>query len=221
MKKIILLTAVLIGCMTIGLRAQDIQYGIRAGANSSNWGGESSEFFKNIVSIKNAFTTQNNKGFHVGSYMIIPLGDKFRIEPALMYSQKGQEIKQNLFQNTLINPRVVISNTSHYLDLPVLAKFFITEGFHIYGGPQVSYLVANKVKAEAGVLGLDLIDYDINYSAPLRKLDFGMVAGLGYEFSNGINLTAGYDYGLSSLDKWGRTNISNRVIKASIGYTFK
>ncbi|MDQ3395704.1 MAG: PorT family protein [Bacteroidota bacterium] len=221
MKKILLLALALTCFKAAELRAQDIQYGIRAGVNNANWGGDAKDFLEGIISYENAFNTRNRTGFQAGGYLVLPIAPNFVLEPALMYSTKGQEIYSTLFKNSFINPKISISNNSHYIDLPVMAKYYIKNGFHVFGGPQVSYLVFNKVKAEAGILGFDIIDQNIYINAPLRKFDFSMAAGIGYQFQNGINISAGYDHGLTSLDKGGRTDINNRVVRASLGYTFK
>jgi len=44
----------------------------------------------------------------------------------------------------------------------------------------------------------------------LRKVDFSAVAGLGYQFENGLN----------SLDTNNRFDSQNRVIKAGLNYSF-
>ena len=46
------------------------------------------------------------------------------------------------------------------------------------------------------------------------------MAGLGYQFGNGLGLSAGYDYGLTSLDTNNRFNAQNRVIKVGLNYSF-
>lgn len=221
MKKFLLLALALMCFKAAELRAQDIQYGIKAGINNSSWGGNATEFLDGVISFENAFQTKNRRGFQLGGYLAIPITSKFVVEPALMYSTKGQAVYQTLFENSFLNPKLTLSSNSHYIDLPIMAKYYIKDGFHIFGGPQVSYLLFNKVKAEAGILGFDVLDQNLMLNAPLRKLDFSMAAGIGYQFKSGINLSAGYDHGFTSLDKWGRTDINNKVIRASIGYTFK
>ncbi|MDQ3535430.1 MAG: PorT family protein [Bacteroidota bacterium] len=221
MKKFLLLSLALICFKAAELRAQDIQYGIRAGINNSNWGGNATDFLEEVISFENAFSTRNRTGYQFGGYLVLPITSKFVVEPALMYSTKGQEVYQNLFKKSFLNPRLTVSNNSHYIDLPIMAKYYIKDGFHVFGGPQVSYMLFNKIKTEAGILGMDVIDQNMFLNAPLRKFDFSMAAGIGYQFQNGINISAGYDHGFTSLDKWGRTDINNRVIRASVGYTFK
>ncbi|MFC7666697.1 hypothetical protein ACFQT0_04145 [Hymenobacter humi] len=51
-------------------------------------------------------------------------------------------------------------------------------------------------------------------------MDFSAVGGLGYQFENGLGLSAGYDYGLSSLDSGNRFDAQNRVIKVGANFSF-
>lgn len=107
-----------------------------------------------------------------------------------------------------------------YIDVPVLAKAYLTRGLYIYAGPQASYLLSNKVRVEAGALGFPAFKQNFDVRNQFHELDFGVVGGLGYQFDSGLGLSAGYDYGLSSLDKNDRFDAQNRVIKASANFSF-
>ena len=48
----------------------------------------------------------------------------------------------------------------------------------------------------------------------------GLTGGIGYQFENGLNVQAGYDYGLSKLDKNENYSAYNRVVKVSVGFSF-
>jgi hypothetical protein len=119
-----------------------------------------------------------------------------------------------------LNLRTTITDKANYIDVPLLAKIFVSEGFHFYGGPQVSFLVSNKINTKAGVLGLNVLDTDFNFDSPFRKTDVGLVGGVGYQFANGFNLSAGYDHGLNTVDKSNTLNTFNRVVKISAGFEF-
>ena len=68
--------------------------------------------------------------------------------------------------------------------------------------------------------GLPFGKQDFDVSNQLRKVDFAAEAGLGYQFDNGFGLSAGYDYGLTSLDANNRFQAYNRVAKAGLSYAF-
>lgn len=162
------------------------------------------------------------EGFHVGGYVTIPVIPGFEIEPGLQYSQKGTKLTGKLPIDGVdfLNANLTITNKAEYIDVPVLARVYVGEGFNIFAGPQVSYLVSNKVKAEAGALGFNALNREWDMKSGFRNMDVAVTGGLGYRFTNGFNISAGYDYGLNTIDSNGSFETYNRVIKASLGYTF-
>ncbi len=200
------------------------EFGIRAGANFANWRGELYDGFSTLLEGTNAVEAEGRTGFHAGFYMVQPLSERWSVEPGIYYSTKGVRVSQRLLDDTmvgsLLNVKASVANVSHYLDMPVYFRYNITDGFHIYGGPQVSYLMENKVRAEAGLLGFS-IGQTVPVDPGLRKWDFGLSGGLGYEFTNGLNVRAGYDHGLTTLDE-GRGDFEayNKAVKVSVGFTF-
>jgi hypothetical protein len=104
--------------------------------------------------------------------------------------------------------------------MPVLAKVYVAKGFHLFAGPQVSYLANNTVRARASVLGFSLLNQELNTTNNFQKWDVGLTGGLGYKFENGINLQASYDHGLRRLDAQNNFDTYNRVAKVSLGYEF-
>lgn len=210
--------------MSLGAYAQGTPtFGLRAGYSLSTWGGQSVEDFANLGEEFGAFKTEPTSGFHAGAYVNIPVAPNFAIEPGVQYSQKGMRVSQRfLGENNFgfLSPRIDVTSNMHYIDVPLLAKYQSDGGFQLYAGPQFSYLVDHDVVAEAGVLGFS---FEQNFASNqgFRKFDVGITAGIGYQMPNGLNLSAGYDYGLSSLDE-GNSNVEayNRVAKVSVGYQF-
>ena len=203
------------------LQAQaQVRGGVRAGLNMATWGGDAVGSFSDMMNATGYMKSEMRPGLHAGAYLRVPLNNVVSLEPGLYYSGKGMQITQTFETNSIIKPRATINNNSHYIEMPVLLRFNVGPGFQVYAGPQLSYLVENRVRAEAGILGLSY-EHEWKVDPGLRKADFGITGGLGYEFAGGINLQAGYEYGLSSLDE-GKSNVDayNRVIKVSLGYTF-
>ncbi len=197
--------------------------GIRAGVNVSDWSGDAVQSVMDVASFANGAVTKEMKpGFHVGMYATLPISAGFAIEPGISYSEKGAKLQGTVPFPALdfLNARVTATSRMAYIDVPVLAKAYLTPGFYLYAGPQVSFLVSNKARVEAGALGFSAYKQDFDVKDQFRTVDFGVVGGLGYQFDSGFGLSAGYDYGLSSLDKNNRFDAQNRVIKASLNYSF-
>ena len=90
-------------------------------------------------------------------------------------------------------------------------------GFQIFAGPQISYLAQSNLKTSAGVLGVNLLNKTVDVTSAFNRWDVGLTGGIGYQFANGLSLSASYDYGLSKVDANQSVNAFNRAIKIGIG----
>ena len=224
MKKLIFTLMALLAISTI-TKAQEVKYGIKAGVNVAQWGGDAKSTIKDIVDLAGVLSTEANVGFHAGPFMNIAVNDQLSFETALLISKKGYKIRGKLTEEdgallNLLNLNVSVTQDSYYIDLPVVAKYKVTEGLSVFGGPQFSYLVSNELDLKAGILGFNVINTQLDIMQNFRKMDVGLSAGVGYDFENGMNISASYDWGLTSLDKNSNFDAFNRVAKVSIGYTF-
>ena len=201
-----------------------VRFGFRGGLNLADVQGDAVKSFTTLAGYApdGAVARAMRPGFYAGLYATLPIGPGFAIEPGISYSEKGTVLKGTLPFPALdfLNAQVTGTARLAYVDVPVLAKVFVTPGFYLYAGPQASFLVSGKARVEAGALGFTAYKQDFDVSDQLRKVDFAAVAGLGYQFENGLGLSAGYDYGLTSLDTNNRFDAQNRVIKAGLNYSF-
>lgn len=180
--------------------AQDVKFGVKAGADFATWGGKD---------VKNT-DLNTSISYHVGGFAEVPLSKSFDLESGLYLSRKGFKADE-----TLLGVDLDVTNTSTYLDLPVLAKYNVNRNYSLVLGPQISYLIDNKMTMKlAGEK-----DSDKSVSG-FNRFDLGAVAGMGYQFNNGVVVSANYDFGLISLDDVSSSKTYNRVIKASVGYQF-
>jgi hypothetical protein len=224
MKKIFFVFSLaLLGFISGPASAQQISIGVKGGYNHATWQGDAVESLNSLVSLTNGYgNTTAWAGFHVGGYVRIPVSPVFSIEPGAYYSQKGMQLTGEFSSEQLdfLNLKATITDKADYIDVPLLAKVFVAEGLHFYAGPQVSFLVSNKVNTRASVIGFNVLNRDLDYDSPFRKTDVGVVGGVGYRFTNGLNLNAGYDYGLNTVDKNGNFDTFNHVVKISAGFEF-
>ncbi|NVO85524.1 porin family protein [Hymenobacter terrestris] len=200
-----------------------VKFGIRAGVNVADFSGDAVDTFKDFAALGNGALTQEMKpGFYAGLYVTLPLGPRFAIEPGLGYSEKGVRLNGRIpfEQFEFLNAKLDGTARLAYLDIPILAKAYITDGLYVYAGPQASLLLSGKARVKASAFGFTAYQNDFDIKNRLQTLDFAVVGGLGYQFQNGFGLNAGYDYGLVSLDKNNNFDIQNRVIKASLNYSF-
>ena len=221
MKKQILL-ALLMVISTIALAQSKTGGGVKAGLSSSHMSGDAVNSLKDLLDYTNgAITTSSHTGFFAGGHLAIPLSDVVSIEPGLYYTQKGYEMKGELDLKgaEFLGANAKAKLTSHYVDLPLLLKVNVN-GLQIFAGPQVSYLTKADLKTTAGVLGFNLLNKTMDATEQFNRWDAGLTAGLGYQLTNGVNISASYDHGLSKVDANKNMDSYNRGFKVGLGFKF-
>ena len=221
MKKQILLFA-LIAISALGFAQQKPSFGIRAGVTSSTMQGDAVNNLQDLMDYtKGAVTASGHTGFFAGANASIPLSNIVSIEPGLYYTQKGYDMKGELNLKGIeflgINGKAKL--TSQYVDLPVLLKLNFN-GLQFFAGPQVSYLAKADLRTTAGALGFNVFDRTMDATDQFNRWDAGVTGGIGYQFTNGFNVSAAYDFGLSRVDANQNVNSYNRSLKVGAGFRF-
>lgn len=218
--KILLFAAILIS--TISVAQQKTSFGIRGGLSSAGMRGEAVNNLQNLLDFADGMiTTSDRAGFFAGVNASIPLSDIISLEPGLYYSQKGYQMNGdlNLKGVEFLGANARASLGMHYIDVPVLLKANIN-GFQVFAGPQVSYLTKADLQMSAGILGINLLNKKLDATQQFNKWDAGITGGVGYQFKNGINITAAYEHGLSRVDANQNINSYNRSFKIGVGVNF-
>ena len=197
-------------------------FGIRGGVSSASMRGDAANNLNDLLDFTNGMvTTNNHTGFYGGAYATIPVSENLSIEPGLYYAQKGYELKGALNLKGLeflgANAKAILA--SHYIDLPVLLKGNFG-GFQVFAGPQVSYLTKADLRTTAGLLGFNVLNKKMDATDQFNRLDAGVTGGIGYQFTNGLNISAAYDHGLTKADANRNLDTYNRSFKIGIGYSF-
>ena len=107
------------------------------------------------------------------------------------------------------------SETLTYLNIPILANYYIVPGLAVKAGVQPGFLLARKNKYTYNGHEHENTDKD-----GLKSFDFSIPIGLSYEISDFV-IDARYNLGLSNmLDIDGHSDYSqkNSVIMLTVGY---
>jgi hypothetical protein len=204
---------------TISFAQVQPTFGVKAGISSTGIRGDAADNFTNLLDFsKGNVTTNDHVGFFAGGYATIPMSENFSIEPGIYYAQKGYELngQLNLKGLDFLGANAKAALLTQYVDVPVLLKGNFN-GFQIFAGPQFSYLTKADLKTTAGVLGINLLNKTIDATSQFNRTDVSVTGGIGYQFTNGVNISASYDYGLSKVDKNTNVEAYNRGIKLGIG----
>ena len=192
MKKLILFAALAI--FVIANSNAQVNFGAKAGVNFSYITGDDVDSFS------------GRTAFHVGFVAEIMISEQFAFQPELLYSAQGSDYDDEDFSGSV---------QADYLNIPLMAKFYVGEGFSVEAGPQVALLLS--AKDDYGDGEEDIKDF-------LKSTDFGVNLGLGYKMESGLNFGARYNLGLSNVndsdDLDAGAEYKNSVIQVSVGYFF-
>ena len=199
MKKLFI---VAIGVLAAGaVHAQNVSFGVKAGGNMSNI----------IKTNDENYDTQFKQGFNAGLTMEIGISKQLAFAPELMFSQKGY--KTDSFGGTF-------TQTTNWIEIPILAKINPTPGFNIFLGPQVSFLTKTQNKFEGIVDGQQTIEEG---SDTFKKSIAGGVIGAGFDITPKVGISARYALDFQKTDENGNTStpaFKNQVIQAGLGFKF-
>lgn len=181
--------------------AQDMDFGIKGGLNLANINGDSQN-----VGIRTSF--------HAGVAVEVKFSDRFSFQPEVLFSEQGSEtnITERVGTETIKYKSVLRLD---YINIPLLAKYYLTDGFAIEMGPNVGMLLSarNQETLNGALRGEEIISDDFN------KIDLGFGVGLGYKFEFGGFIQARYNLGLSNLYKDSDDfKDVNTLIQISVGY---
>jgi len=220
MKKHLLFFA--LSSMSLGAFAQSATFGVAAGLSSSSMRGDAVNNLQDLLDFSDGMiSTSNRTGFYAGVNSNIPLGSGVSLQPGLYYTQKGYEMRGDFAIKGMefLGANAKASLQNDYIDIPVLLKADLG-GFNVFAGPQVSFLASSKLKTTASVLGISLLNKTMDAKDQFNSVDMGIVGGIGYEFKNGFNVSAVYNYGLSKVDANQNVAGYNSGFKVGVGINF-
>ena len=156
-------------------------------------------------------------GFQVGGFAEIKISDKFAIQPELLYSAQGAKSKNSELGGTSIYKSTI---KLAYLNIPLMAKYYVDEGFSLEAGPQLGFLLSAEdeeieiFEGESTTTTTDIKDAS-------NSTDFAFNVGAGYDVAENINLGLRYSIGLSNIVKdSGPISVSNSNFAFAVWYKF-
>ncbi len=191
---------------TAGLSAQtmdnnttrEMSFGVKGGVNFANVTGD-------------GFDDRSSRtSFHVGAVAEFPVQEIFSIQVEALYSGQGFEYDFRGASGDKAEYQL------DYINVPVLAKFYLSDMISLEVGPQFSFVVNEEFDSrpldDAG-------DIDLT-GTPLEAetFDFGAAAGITFQTNSGIFATARYNHGFTDIIK--DVDVQNSVFQIGVGYKF-
>ena len=113
-----------------------------------------------------------------------------------------------------------------YINVPVIANFYVVRGLALKAGFQIGYLVDADIylRTESSLDGRDLtITTKLDMEKDCNKVDLSIPVGISYETTKHWVWGATYNIGLSKVNKEsvsGEKDCKNGVFMLSFGYKF-
>lgn len=218
MKKITLTLLGLVAFSTSALAQQEVKFGPKAGVNFATLNGDDAEDSKMQI------------GFRVGAFAEIKFNDKFAIQPEILYSAQGA--KQESSGSVLgVNYTTEGNAKLNYINVPIMAKYYVAPSFAIEAGPYVGFLMSANAEGSATAAGITT-EFDDDIKDQLKSVDFGVGVGASFNLDNGFFIGARYNLGLSKIGEESTQNvggvevtteaadIKNSVFQVGVGYKF-
>jgi hypothetical protein len=173
------------------------QFGLKAGLNLANL---ESDLLPN---------TDYKTAYHIGGLAHIHLSSHFALQPEIVYSRQGAEIKNSTVEEWDVD----------YVNIPVMVQY-MNRGLRLETGPQIGFVANAEREFTNGNENDGLKD-------ELKSTDFSW--GVGISYLSLINLGVGvrYNYGINNINDIltaaGVRNpeVNNRVFQFSVFYQFR
>ena len=186
-----------------------VNFGVKGGVNIASITGDETDGIK------------SNVGFHLGAVAEIEISELLSFQPELLFSTQGgkyEESEEILGVTVNYEEKVNLS----YINVPLILKVYVSDGFAFEVGPQFGLLVGAKSKYDISGGG-ESESGDEDIKDFVSGLDLGAGFGASFKTESGLFFGARYVLGLSNINDFDgadEVNQKNSVIQASIGFLF-
>jgi len=169
--------AVLLACIICANAAMaQFKLGVKAGTNITKIEGQ-------------AFKDEFRYGYHAGAFLEIGLGDKFGIQPEVLFNQVSSRLDSNfshIYQNA-VNFNTYRDVKLKYLSIPLVLNYKLGNVLSLQAGPQFGILMSgDKTLLQNG-------------KEAFKNGDFSMLGGAQINLSK-LRLTGRYVIGLNNIN---------------------
>lgn len=211
MKKALLIISLTILTLTAAQSQGKIQFGVKGGVNLMNM---TSDFIYDKV---------DKTGFHIGGLAEIPFGNRFSLQPEILYSTHGPKGKVTMlfvpYPGAPAPPPYYEEYKLGYIQVPILVKFYLFKNLSFELGPSFNFLISDKQISTH-------TDSSGNYSRTdssgfAENFEFSGVVGVSYKLKAGIFGSARYVNGFTAaIDRGSFEDVKNSGFQLGVGFMF-
>ncbi len=200
----------------------------KVGFNAANITGKDFDESYNSPLIDLNATASTTLGVVVGAEGAYQVTDRFAVSAGLIYSQQGAErgssVEMEIGEKSKFedNSKLALG----YLNVPILANFYVYKGLAVKAGIQPGFLLSAKNENDLTYTGAFATSNSDNTKSVdvkdiCNKFDFSIPVGVSYDFPCGIVLDLRYNIGLTKIGKdmeGYKPESKNSVFQLTIGY---
>ena len=156
----------------------------------------------NIANITDADDADPRIGLAAGAEFEYGLTDNIGLSAGVLYSMQGVKASEESVDCTL---------KLDYLNVPILANFYVAKGFAVKLGVQPGFKLSSKAKFK-GSGGSKEVDVD-----GFKSVDLSIPVGVSYQYQN-IVFDARYNWGVTNIVE--DSDSKHSVFQITVGYKF-
>ena len=168
----------------------------------------------NIATLSDADKTIGDLNFGIEAELM--LTDYFSLSAGAAVSNQGGKYDDSLYGSYTVD--------LDYVNVPVMANFYVLPGLSLKAGIQPSFRMKAKVKTDGSSYDMDQF-YALLAGAgtgleddfKVKKFDLSIPVGIAYEYRN-VVLEARYNWGVTKI--MDNDSFYNRVFQLTLGYKF-
>lgn len=157
----------------------------------------------NIANITDAVGADPRIGLAAGAEFEYGLTDNIGLSAGVLYSMQGAKASEESVDYTL---------KLDYLNVPILANFYVSKGLALKLGVQPGFKLSSKVKGEASGVTAELEVED-----GVKSVDLSIPVGISYQYQN-LVFDARYNWGVTKIID--DADSKNSVFQITVGYKF-
>ena len=198
MKKLSLITILVIFGLTIMQAQTNVKFGLTGGLLNSNTNIDISVLGFDVANID----AINVTGFNIGAFADIEMSEKFHFQPELTYGSAGKLA---------------------FVYLPIMMKYYVADKINIQAGPQLSFST-NLQDIKNGLKDIDdILGTNVNLDKAFNSTGVDLVFGAGYDISEKFFVQA--RYGLELTNRYSGPLNNSLSVRANtftvgVGYSF-
>lgn len=156
----------------------------------------------NIANITDVDDADPRIGLAAGAEFEYGLTDNIGLSAGVLYSMQG-------VKTTIVDADCTLK--LDYLNVPILANFYVAKGFAVKLGVQPGFKLSSKAKAKGSGASKE-VDVD-----GIKSVDLSIPVGLSYQYQN-IVFDARYNWGVTKIVD--DADSKHSVFQITVGYKF-